>query len=463
MFINPGFELIEQIGGGGFSRVFRAVNAADHRVAACKLVLTTKETTETSRKMLDKEMRIHAALKHSNVLEFFNAIIVEITSKQVYVPGTYMLLEFAAGGDLFDKIVPDMGIGEDVAHVYFTQLVSGMEYIHSQGVCHRDLKPENLLLDAAGALKITDFGLSSVYKLKETGKTRLLTERCGSLPYVAPEVILCLNSESPYQAEPIDIWGMGVILFTLLAGNTPWDEPTKKSPEFRRYLSGDILKEAPWNRLDQDVLSLIVGLLNIDPSRRMTIPDIIQHPWYQRASFIAAQGVGVLAEHLTQPLRTVGDFDIAAPEVPMYTDADGDQVMQSAHQTQFTQSLLLFSQTQNGRRYTPHLTRFYCSIPPHDLMPLIQQSLEDLGITFKLKPQDQSPSAPDVIRLRIGGYDRRKEMFKGWVDVERYAYNNVECSFCIMQRDQGNPISWRQLWKALVMSPKVDPHVLRKR
>jgi len=61
-------------------------------------------------------------------------------------------------------------------------------YIHSQGVCHRDLKPENLLLDAAGNLKISDYGLSAVFRLKESGKTRTLTERCGSLPYVAPEV-----------------------------------------------------------------------------------------------------------------------------------------------------------------------------------------------------------------------------------------------------------------------------------
>jgi serine/threonine-protein kinase CHEK1 len=100
-------------------------------------------------------------------------------------------------------------------------------------VCHRDLKPENLLLDAAGTLKISDFGLCSVYKLKESGKTRMLSERCGSLPYVAPEVCLHdafadslaptqrlqLNSDKPYAAEPIDAWGVGVILFTMVVGS----------------------------------------------------------------------------------------------------------------------------------------------------------------------------------------------------------------------------------------------------
>lgn len=103
-------------------------------------------------------------------------------------------------------------------------------------MCHRDLKPENLLLDSAGTLKISDFGLCSVYKLKESGKTRYLTERCGSLPYIAPEVnaiVLLYKIESwspenaiqlcatrPYAAEPIDVWGSGVILFTMLCGST---------------------------------------------------------------------------------------------------------------------------------------------------------------------------------------------------------------------------------------------------
>jgi len=84
--------------------VYQAVHVEDHRVAACKVVSLTKSTTAVERKTLDKEMRVHAALKHSNVLEFLNAAVVEPDCKSPYFPAIYMLLEFAAGGDLFDKI-----------------------------------------------------------------------------------------------------------------------------------------------------------------------------------------------------------------------------------------------------------------------------------------------------------------------------------------------------------------------
>jgi len=97
--------------------------------------------------------------------------------------------------------------------------------MHAKGIAHRDIKPENLLLAANGNLKITDFGLCAVYKYK--GKERLLSGRCGSLPYVAPEVCCSrpyvlthqLGLPGGYAAEPVDIWGMGVVLFTMLVGS----------------------------------------------------------------------------------------------------------------------------------------------------------------------------------------------------------------------------------------------------
>lgn len=138
------FEMVNSDYMYELHRVFRAVHVQDHRVAACKMVTLTTETTEHERKMLDKEMRVHSALKHTNVLEFLNAVVVEPNKPSPYYPGLYMLLEIAAGGDLFDKIgmeytigrveveflsrcvAPDVGVGEDVSHYYFSQLIAGL-------------------------------------------------------------------------------------------------------------------------------------------------------------------------------------------------------------------------------------------------------------------------------------------------------------------------------------------------
>ncbi|KAF8190055.1 kinase-like domain-containing protein [Pholiota molesta] len=458
-----GYELVAEIGGGGFSTVYRAVNIEEHRVAACKLIKLTDDTTEKDRKNVDKEMRVHAALKHKHVLEFLNAVVVELKHRMLYVPGIYMLLEFAGGGDLFDKIAADVGVQEDVAQLYFNQLVAGMSYIHSQGVCHRDLKPENILLDAAGTLKISDFGLSAVFRLKDSGKTRMLSEKCGSLPYVAPE----LNSDAPYNAEPIDVWGVGVILYTLLCGNTPWDEPTASSPEFCRYVNGTIFAERPWSRIPSEPLSLIKGMLTLDPAKRLTLDDVAAHPWCMRQSQLASEGLVELANRLTQSIHDNGEMNYSAPPTlngPGEMDTDEDTVMQSAtsHQSQFTQSLMLFSQTQSGSRYTPHLTRFYAALGPTLIIGLIHESLEALGVKCKPAPPIADGPSGERHRLRIGGWDKRRQMFKGWVDVERFAYRGAEGSFCVMRRDEGNPISWRQLWRALIESELVEPHVLRK-
>jgi len=108
-------------------------------------------------------------------------------------------------------VEPDIGMPSWGAQKCFRQLISGVEYLHSRGVAHRDLKPENLLLDDNDNLKISDFGLATIYRLQ--GKERLLEKKCGTLPYVAPEVLV-----GAYHAEPADIWSCGIILVALLSG-----------------------------------------------------------------------------------------------------------------------------------------------------------------------------------------------------------------------------------------------------
>lgn len=195
-------------------------------------------------------------------------------------------MELAEGGDLFDKIESDVGVGEDVAHFYFTQLISAVGYMHSKGIAHRDIKPENILLSAEGDLKIADFGLATMFQYKGTKK--LCMTSCGSPPYTAPEVVNCdarsrQRLDYGYSGDFVDIWSCGVVLFVLLVGNTPWDEPLERSYEFADYVKTNGQPEDDlWKALPKETLSLLRGIMRIDSKDRYSLADIRRHPWFTR-------------------------------------------------------------------------------------------------------------------------------------------------------------------------------------
>lgn len=227
------------------------------------------------------EVSLHSHIgQHPNVIEWFAT-----GEDPVW---RWIAMEYAEGGDLFDKIEADVGVSEDIAHFYFTQLISGVSYMHSKGVGHRDIKPENILLSDAGNLKIADFGLATLFE--HDGKTKLSTTMCGSPPYIAPEVITCSknpqnrSSKAPgYAANLVDIWSCGVVLFVLLVGNTPWDEPTSSSWEFQEFTrAGGRSTDDLWQKLPASVLSLLRGMMNVDTNNRYNFERIKLHPWYTR-------------------------------------------------------------------------------------------------------------------------------------------------------------------------------------
>ena len=219
-----------------------------------------------------------------------------------------------------------MGVGDDLAQYYFHQLVDGLEYIHSQGITHRDIKPENLLLSAGGDMKIADFGLCSVYKYK--GKERSLKGACGSLPYIAPEM-----NGTPYKGEGVDVWSAGVVLFAMLAGNTPWDEPTMRSPEYTAYLDGSLLGFEPWNKIGESALSLVTSLLQPRPDLRLTLEGIRSHPWMQRpnrflqTNISAEEKTGDLVQAFMEKMAEAGDL-------PLHTDGMRAEVPSAPASTQ---------------------------------------------------------------------------------------------------------------------------------
>lgn len=220
-------------------------------------------------------------------------------------------MELAEGGDLFDKIEADEGVGEDIAHLYFSQLISAVGYMHSKGVAHRDIKPENVLLSAEGDLKLSDFGLAALFR--KGGQLRLCNTVCGSPPYIAPEIVSGRRSKRAdvldvgYAANICDIWSCGVVLFVLLVGNTPWDEPTMRSEEFKEYTeSGGHTTDELWQQLPPEIVSLLRGMLRIDPATRFTLDEVRTHPWFTRKNpYLSPSGrnanpIGLAAQMLSQ-------------------------------------------------------------------------------------------------------------------------------------------------------------------
>ena len=168
-----------------------------------------------------REIQILKMIRHPNIIQLYE--IIE-TPKQLY-----LIMEYASGGELFDFIVKNQRVKEPLAVKFFHQIIAGVEYLHKLNIVHRDLKPENLLLDHNQNIKIVDFGLSNTYKNGEMLKTA-----CGSPCYAAPEMI----AGQFYHGSKVDIWSCGVILFALICGYLPFEDPNTANL-YKKILNGD--------------------------------------------------------------------------------------------------------------------------------------------------------------------------------------------------------------------------------
>ena len=187
-------------------------------------------------------------------------------------------MEYANGGELFDFIVQNSRLKEQLASKFYGQLIAGIEYIHKLGVVHRDLKPENLLLDHDENIKIVDFGLSNTYQPGE-----LLKTACGSPCYAAPEMI----AGKRYEGLKADIWSSGVILFAMVCGYLPFeDQDTSKL--YKKIMAGDF--EIP-GFISEGAKDLISRILNTDPEDRFTIDNIRRHPWMKQSAPVVGSGI----------------------------------------------------------------------------------------------------------------------------------------------------------------------------
>ncbi|CAG9333437.1 unnamed protein product [Blepharisma stoltei] len=264
------YILGKTIGEGTFGKVKLGTHILTSEKVAVKILEKERIKDVADIERVAREIHILKLIRHPNIIQLYE--IIE-TPKQLF-----LIMEYASGGELFDYIVEHTRVEEREACKFFQQIISGVEYIHKLGVVHRDLKPENLLLDENKNIKIVDFGLSNTYKPDE-----LLKTACGSPCYAAPEMIQGKN----YAGSRVDLWSCGVILYALLAGYLPFEDPDT-GKLYKKILSCSY--ECPeWiSEKGKDIISKI---LNTDPETRYTIQDIRNHPWYRLSQQSSSEGI----------------------------------------------------------------------------------------------------------------------------------------------------------------------------
>lgn len=254
------YEVGKTLGHGSFGKVKLATNVISKDKVAIKFFKHRKFNTTQQLENCKREIEIMKLLNHPNIVK-----LIDVFEKKEEGT-TFLVVEYVAGGELFDYIVANGMVKEKEGRQFFRQIVSAVEYCHANLIVHRDLKPENLLLDGDGNIKISDFGLSNIM---EPGK--LLDSFCGSPLYAAPEILLAER----YIGPPVDVWSMGVILYALLCGHLPWCGETQS--EITHNSIRGIYEEPA--ALSPSVKDLIRKMLTPSPRERITIGDIRAHPW----------------------------------------------------------------------------------------------------------------------------------------------------------------------------------------
>uniref|UniRef100_A0A8C2D7B6 Ribosomal protein S6 kinase n=1 Tax=Cyprinus carpio TaxID=7962 RepID=A0A8C2D7B6_CYPCA len=258
-----GYELKEDIGIGAYSVCKRCV----HRITSVEYAV---KIIDRAKKDPSEEIEILLRYgQHPNI----------ITLKDVYDDGkfVYLVMELMRGGELLDRILQQKCFSEREASAVLCTITKTVEYLHSQGVVHRDLKPSNILyVDETGdpeSIRICDFGFAKQLRA-ENG---LLMTPCYTANFVAPEVL----KKQGYDAA-CDIWSLGILLYTMLAGFTPFANGPDDTPEeiLARIGSGKFaLSGGNWDTVSDAAKDIVTKMLHVDPHQRLTAPLVLRHPW----------------------------------------------------------------------------------------------------------------------------------------------------------------------------------------
>ncbi|KAI8335534.1 kinase-like domain-containing protein [Chlamydoabsidia padenii] len=252
------YWLGKTIGRGASGRVKLGIHKHTGEKVAIKMIARSHLVSSiTTAKAVQRELAVLQLLHHPHLVE-----LKQVLQDSFYV---YFIMEYLEGGELFHILAEKGKFKETDARALFYQMVSGLAWCHAHHICHRDLKPENILLDKSKKqIKIADFGMAAM-------NTSLKTS-CGSPHYASPEIV----KGKAYDGTCTDVWSLGVILFALLSGHLPFDD------ENMGRLLGKIktgrYRPLP-HSLSNEAKHLVKKMLVVEPHKRITMNEILNHPW----------------------------------------------------------------------------------------------------------------------------------------------------------------------------------------
>ncbi|KAM5229452.1 ribosomal protein S6 kinase alpha-2 isoform 1-T1 [Ctenodactylus gundi] len=296
-----GYEIKEDIGVGSYSVCKRCVHKATDTEYAVKIIDKSKR---------DPSEEIEILLRygqHPNI----------ITLKDVYDDGkyVYLVMELMRGGELLDRILRQRCFSEREASDVLCTITKTMDYLHSQGVVHRDLKPSNILyMDESGnpeSIRICDFGFAKQLRA-ENG---LLMTPCYTANFVAPEVL----KRQGYDAA-CDVWSLGILLYTMLAGFTPFANGPDDTPEeiLARIGSGKYaLSGGNWDSISDAAKDVVSKMLHVDPQQRLTAVQVLKHPWIVNREYLSQNQLSRQDVHLVKGAMAATYFALnRTPQAP---------------------------------------------------------------------------------------------------------------------------------------------------
>ena len=277
---NNEYDIISSLGEGNTSKVYLIRSQQDpSKKYALKLIRDEfLKRDESSLLSVQQEIQILKSLQHPHIINciaYGSDGVVQKPSGRVIDNLVYIMLEFVAGGLLFDLCQTLGGMGEDAGRYFLKQMLCTLDYIQNKGIVHRDLKLENILVDDQMNLKVADFGFATYKKID-----RLRSYR-GTMTYMAPEI----KEGRVYNGKQIDIFSTGVILFIIVNGIFPFKEAKRDEYFYKMLLKGQYdlyWKKVGGTHLSQEFKSLMQRFFSVDGKDRPTLEDLKNDPWFKK-------------------------------------------------------------------------------------------------------------------------------------------------------------------------------------